>query len=254
MLVRLRAGRCFYADPTAQPRTGRPRRHGHKFACDTPPDVAASCWRSHAGGRAVRTRARAGVERAAPGRRRVSTPCAMREVGARLCAGPGCWSRSAACRSRRARRKPSGCGGMGRRARNCQTWTAPGAPTSVASIWNIPADSSSRPATGPSRACVTPTKPTAGRGWLCWPLLRCVWRARLPRTSRCHGSRPSRPADSLLRAPSGRFRSSCHGYPSWLARHNPADGPPGGPKGKRSGRAARYPALTRALLSATQVA
>ena len=36
ILVRLRAGRCFYADPTAQPRTGRPRRHGHKFACDTP--------------------------------------------------------------------------------------------------------------------------------------------------------------------------------------------------------------------------
>jgi hypothetical protein len=33
---RLRAGRCFYADPTAQPRTGRPRRHGHIFACDTP--------------------------------------------------------------------------------------------------------------------------------------------------------------------------------------------------------------------------
>jgi hypothetical protein len=36
ILVRLRAGRCFYADPTAQPRTGRPRRHGHKFACDAP--------------------------------------------------------------------------------------------------------------------------------------------------------------------------------------------------------------------------
>jgi hypothetical protein len=36
ILVRLRAGRCFYADPTAQPRTGRPRRHGQKFACDAP--------------------------------------------------------------------------------------------------------------------------------------------------------------------------------------------------------------------------
>ncbi len=35
-LVRLRAGRCFYADPTAQPRTGRPRRHGHKFTCEAP--------------------------------------------------------------------------------------------------------------------------------------------------------------------------------------------------------------------------
>ncbi|GAC1460014.1 MAG: hypothetical protein PVSMB4_19090 [Ktedonobacterales bacterium] len=35
-LVRLRAGRCFYADPTAQPTTGRPRRHGAKFICADP--------------------------------------------------------------------------------------------------------------------------------------------------------------------------------------------------------------------------
>ena len=33
LLIRLRAGRCFYADPTAQPTTGRPRRHGAKFVC-----------------------------------------------------------------------------------------------------------------------------------------------------------------------------------------------------------------------------
>ncbi len=36
ILVRLRSGRCFSTDPTVQPRTGRPRRHGHKFACDAP--------------------------------------------------------------------------------------------------------------------------------------------------------------------------------------------------------------------------
>ncbi|HEV2458405.1 MAG TPA: NF041680 family putative transposase [Ktedonobacterales bacterium] len=34
LLVRLRSGRCFYADPTSQPPTGRPRRHGAKFVCD----------------------------------------------------------------------------------------------------------------------------------------------------------------------------------------------------------------------------
>jgi DDE superfamily endonuclease len=39
IVVRLRSGRCFYADPTTQPHTGRPRRHGHKFACD-----ASSTW------------------------------------------------------------------------------------------------------------------------------------------------------------------------------------------------------------------
>ncbi|HEY7833701.1 MAG TPA: transposase [Ktedonobacterales bacterium] len=36
LLVRLRAGRCFYADPAAQPTTGRPRRHGAKFVCADP--------------------------------------------------------------------------------------------------------------------------------------------------------------------------------------------------------------------------
>jgi hypothetical protein len=36
LLVRVRAGRSFYADPLSQPATGRPRRHGHKFACSDP--------------------------------------------------------------------------------------------------------------------------------------------------------------------------------------------------------------------------
>ncbi len=36
VLVRLRSGRCFYADPLHQPAVGRPRRHGQKFVCDDP--------------------------------------------------------------------------------------------------------------------------------------------------------------------------------------------------------------------------
>ena len=38
VLVRLRRDRCFYADPdpAAAAATGRPRRHGHKFACKDP--------------------------------------------------------------------------------------------------------------------------------------------------------------------------------------------------------------------------
>lgn len=36
LLVRLRAGRCFYADPACQAPTGRPRRHGAKFVCADP--------------------------------------------------------------------------------------------------------------------------------------------------------------------------------------------------------------------------
>jgi hypothetical protein len=36
ILVRLRRGRCFYADPPAYGGVGRPRRHGRKFVCDDP--------------------------------------------------------------------------------------------------------------------------------------------------------------------------------------------------------------------------
>src|SRR5579883_220818 len=36
VLVRLRAGRCFYGDPPPPKATGRPPRHGAKFACDDP--------------------------------------------------------------------------------------------------------------------------------------------------------------------------------------------------------------------------
>lgn len=39
VLVRLRADRCFYADPppaTPSPKGGRPRKHGAKFACKNP--------------------------------------------------------------------------------------------------------------------------------------------------------------------------------------------------------------------------
>jgi hypothetical protein len=36
ILVRLRSGRCFYADPPPGPTGGRPRRHGAKFVCDDP--------------------------------------------------------------------------------------------------------------------------------------------------------------------------------------------------------------------------
>ena len=35
-LVRLRSGRCFYADPPQGPTGGRPRRHGTKLVCDDP--------------------------------------------------------------------------------------------------------------------------------------------------------------------------------------------------------------------------
>jgi hypothetical protein len=64
VLVRLRSGRCFYADPDRQPRTGRPRRHGRKLVCDDPTTwwaPAAEHVEHHAQYGWVRVRAWAGV-------------------------------------------------------------------------------------------------------------------------------------------------------------------------------------------------
>jgi DDE superfamily endonuclease len=46
LLVRMRAGRCFYADPSSLPPTGRPRRHGAMFVCDEPATwpVPSAMW------------------------------------------------------------------------------------------------------------------------------------------------------------------------------------------------------------------
>jgi len=64
VLVRLRSDRCFYAEPTVQPKIGRPRRHGPKVAC-----ADEQTWRAptpehaeqHAQDGRVRVRAWAGV-------------------------------------------------------------------------------------------------------------------------------------------------------------------------------------------------
>jgi hypothetical protein len=66
ILVRLRAGRCFYSDPTGPPApTGRSRRHGRKFDCKDPatwsePSAEHIC-EDDAGYGTVRVRAWAGL-------------------------------------------------------------------------------------------------------------------------------------------------------------------------------------------------
>src|SRR5215218_9342792 len=61
ILVRLRAGRCFYADPVGPPApTGRHRRHGRKFDCKDPaswPEPSAEHACEDAGYGKVRVRA-----------------------------------------------------------------------------------------------------------------------------------------------------------------------------------------------------
>ncbi len=67
ILVRLRAGRCFYADPSLSgppAPTGRPRRHGPKMKCKDPstwPDPSAQYACEDAGYGAVRVRAWSGL-------------------------------------------------------------------------------------------------------------------------------------------------------------------------------------------------
>jgi hypothetical protein len=64
VLVRLRSGRCFYAEPDRPRRTGRPQRHGRKFACDEPGTwwaPTAEHVEQHAQYGRVRVRAWAGV-------------------------------------------------------------------------------------------------------------------------------------------------------------------------------------------------
>jgi hypothetical protein len=64
LLVRLRSGRCFYGDPPAPKWTGRPPRHGRKFACADPatwpePTTEHACEDAQYGH--VRVRAWAGL-------------------------------------------------------------------------------------------------------------------------------------------------------------------------------------------------
>jgi len=65
ILVRLRAGRCFYADPSGPPApTGHSRRHGDKFECKDPaswPEPSAEHTCEDAGYGTVRVRAWAGL-------------------------------------------------------------------------------------------------------------------------------------------------------------------------------------------------
>ena len=143
LLVRLRAGRRFYADPEGPPaKTGRPRRHGPKFDCKDPnswpePTHEHLCENDHYG--KVRVRAWAKLHpkvRLHEGRGSrgplpiVRGTLVLVEVG-RLPRGE----------RRREPKRSSGCGGM---ALENRTSTFSGAPTLGASTWSIPSASSSR--------------------------------------------------------------------------------------------------------------
>jgi PAS domain-containing protein len=172
ILVRLRAGRRFSADPTAQARTGRPRRHGMQFACADPstwpaPEEELTVEDGHSG--LVRVRAWTGLRpkthgqharRDARGRRPSARGTRILVEGARL---PQQTHEPQALWLWWCGRRPTTPGPsqtwIGRGAPRC------GAPRCGAAIWSLPSASSSNRSTGLAHACALPNRPTAGRGW-----------------------------------------------------------------------------------------
>jgi hypothetical protein len=161
-LVRLRAGRRFYADPEGPPaRTGRPRRHGPKFDCKDPkswpkPTREHLCKNDHYA-RCAFAPGRSCTPKCA-GTRAVEAVNRYPTFGARLC-----WWKWGVCgvASGDAGRKSFGFGGT---VPENRTSTISGERTLGASIWSTPSASSSRLWDGPSLRCATPSRPTAGVG------------------------------------------------------------------------------------------
>jgi hypothetical protein len=166
ILVRLRSGRCFYADPPPAPRSGkggRPRRHGAKLDCADPitwpvptavhvedddqyGTVTVQAWAGlHPKQQLHPTR---GTKRPRP----IVRGTLIRVQVARIPAKT---------------RPPqvSGCGGKVLAAR---TWPCFGAPMCAASTSSTQSASPSRRSAGPPPESAIPSRQTGGPGW-CWP-------------------------------------------------------------------------------------
>jgi hypothetical protein len=168
ILLRLRAGRCFHADPRfAGPPapTGRPRRHGPKMKCADPstwPEPSAEYTCEDTGHGAVRVRAWAGLHPKV----RAHMPIVAAVGLYQSCAARWFWLRSSGCRAARddESRESCGCGGTVPMEPR-RIWSSSGARTSGASTWSTPSAFSSKHLDGPPLACATPSRPTGGRGW-----------------------------------------------------------------------------------------
>jgi hypothetical protein len=216
LLVRLRAGRCFYADPTAQLPTGRPRRHGRKFVCDAPatwpipsatwtvvdPDYGQICRR--------------------PGRGCTPPRKTMRR-GGRADHGPSCGERSSdstsnSCRVPRKLRSPSGFGGRDPRPRTCPS---SGGPTLRGSPWNTPFASSSKPCAGRRPNSAPRARLTGGRGSCSWPIYTCASHATRSPMCAYPGRHPWRRSDAPLLGSVAPFRTCSYSWAALSACQNP---------------------------------
>ena len=236
VLVRLRADRCFYADPPPQsrsPKGGLPRRHGAKFAFTDPstwpvPTATLVCQDDQYG--TVSVAAWAGLH-----------PKQQRHPGHGT-RGPRPIVRGTIIRvqvervpARRARPRCCGCGGP---AAASSTWIWPGGPMFAGSTWSTPSGSPNRPSVGRPHGRAIPNRPTAGPGW-CWPPTPSyAWPASSPATSACRGSDPDPNRGCHRCGSAAGFRGCC----ARSARRRPRRNPPGAPQaGPRA--AARDPRL-----------
>jgi hypothetical protein len=254
ILVRLRSGRCFYADPTAQPRTGRPRRHGHKFVCDAPatwlpPDGDLTIEDGQYG--TVRVRAWAGLHPKTHGQH------AQRDARGRRPIVRGTLLLVEVSRLPQQTREPQAL----------WLW------------WHTPQDGDSVPNLDRAwRAYVRRfdvehtfrflkqtlnwtlprvRHPEQADRWT-WLVVLAYTQLRLARPLADDQPLPwQRPQPSGKLTPERVqrvFSTLLVRLPVLASPPKPCGRSPGRPKGKRSGRATRYPALTKAILSASQAA
>jgi hypothetical protein len=254
ILVRLRSGRCFYTDPTIQPRTGRPRRHGHKFVCDAPqtwPTPADELTVEDAQYGTVRVRAWTGLHPKTHGQH------AQRDARGRRPIVRGTLLLVEVARLPQQTRQPQAL----------WLW------------WHTPQDGDSIPNLDRAwRAYVRRFDvehtfrflkqtlnwtlprvryPAQADRWT-WVVVQAYTQLRLART--LAGDHPlpwqrPQPAGNLTPERVRRgFATLLLRLPILASPPKPCGRSPGRPKGKRSGRATRYPAITKAILAATQAA
>jgi len=241
ILVRLRRGRCFYADPAPYAGTGRPRRHGRKFTCDDPTSwPAPSDERHEEDGQygAVRVRAWAGLH-AKPGQ------SARRPLRAEKPVVPGTLILVEVSRLPGRTRKPQVL---------WLWWRGPGAPD-LAVVWRAYVRRFDLEHTfrflKQILAWTTPRvrHPEQADRWS-WLVVAAHTQLRLARSLVCDQRLPwERPLPREALTPYRARRA----FPRLLPLlGTPASPPkpcgrsPGRPRGRRSGRAPRHPALKRA--------
>jgi DDE superfamily endonuclease len=227
VLVRLRSGRCFYADPPSLPpgKTGRPRRYGAKFNFADP-----STWPAPTASHVVvddqygtvTVAAWAGLH-----------PKQQRHPG-HGSRGPRPIVRGTIIRvqvervpARTARRRCCGCGGP---VPTSSTWTWRGGRMSAGSTSNTPSGSPNRPSAGRLLVLAIPSRPTGGPGW-CWPpTSSCAWPARSPATGGCHGSGPDPSRGCRRSGCAVGFRDLWPRSARQPPRRNPPAAPQAGPR------------------------